>query len=605
LEDAVYYLATVLGLGIAAQWIAWRLRIPSILLLLAFGFAARYVAGLSGLPGPDDLIGPEVLFAVVSLSVAVILFEGGLSLRIGELRESGGVVLRLVSIGVVVTWLASALAAWAVMGLSPPVAALAGAILVVTGPTVIVPMLRQIRPSGRIGSIVKWEGIVIDPIGAVLAVLVFQAVTALQEGGEAPGTIVTVILAAVQTAAVGAVAALVVAVLLVVLLKRYWIPDFLHVPLFLAAVMASFAASNYVRPESGLITVTLLGIVLANQKFVPVEHVIEFKENLRVLLISCLFIVLASRVELSELASLGWRGPALLAVLILVVRPLSVFLSTLGTELNLRERVFLALMAPRGIVAAAVASVFAMEMAETGDSARELAPLVFLVIVGTVAVYGLLAGPLARRMELATANPQGILFAGADRFVREIAAAVQDAGFRVLLVDTNYRNISAARMAGLPTCCASVLSEYVGEELDLVGLGRLLAVTPNDEVNALAVRQFTPFFGRSEVYQLSPWDVGAGRRQSVSEHLRGRVLFGEEVDCSYLARRFSADAQVKRTSLTEEFTYDDFTALYGKTAVVLFVIEPTDTLTVCTAESPPAPKPGQTLIAVVDPTSTP
>jgi len=581
----------VLVLGISAQWIAWRARLPAILVLLVFGFAAGQVAD------PDQLIGRELLFSVVSLSVAVILFEGGLSLRIRELRATGRAVFSLVTLGVLVTWLLTAAAAWVLLDFEPALALLAGAILVVSGPTVIVPLLRHVRPVRQVGAIVKWEGIVNDPIGAVLAVLVFGVVSETTGGTEFQGLAVDILVGMTLTLLVGSGIAVIVAVILVQMLKRFWVPDFLQNAAFLAAVVAAFTLSNSLRHESGLVTVTVLGIVLANQKSVTIKHVVEFKENLRVLLISVLFIVLASRLQLSELTSLGARGFAFLAALLVVVRPAAVFLATIGAGLQLKERLFLSWIAPRGIVAAAVASVFALEM----EQADVLVPVTFLVIVGTVTVYGLTAAPLARWLKVADPNPQGILFAGAAPFVQAIAAAVKAQGHQVLLVDTNYSNIAAARMKGLPTCWANILSEYVREEIDFGGIGRLIAMTPNDMVNALASQQFTESFGRAEVYQLAVRATEADRQETLSQDRLGRVLFAPEATYGRLAQRLAAGAVVKATTLTNEFDYQAFCELYGKTAIVLFVITETGKLTISTVGNPVSPRSGQTLISIVDP----
>jgi len=466
------------------------------------------------------------------------------------------------------------------------------------------PLLRQIRPVRRIGSLVKWEGIVNDPIGAVLAVLVF---TALRAGGireaaadTALGLTATVLVAG----AIGGAAA----VVLVQLLKRYWIPDYLQNVAFLTTVVVTFTASNLIQEESGLVTVTLLGIILANQKTVTVEHVVEFKENLRVLLISCLFIVLASRLEVADLTELGLGGLLFLAAMLFLIRPAAVFLSTLGTDLAFRERVFLSWLAPRGIVAAAVSSVFALELAAEAsldpaliDQADRLVSATFLVIVGTVTVYGLTAAPLARWLGIAESNPQGVVFAGAHPLVQAVAAVLKSEGYQVLLVDTSQRNTAAARMAGIPTCRANVLSEYVREEVDLGGIGRFLAMTPNDHLNMLAADEFAEVFGRAESYQLPTPAADRTRHERVSPEHLARRLFGPEVTFTRLASRFGAGAVVKRTPLTDEFNYDAFCELYGKSAIVLFVIEPTGNLVVATSDNPPDPQPGQTLISLVDP----
>ena len=347
-------------LGITAQWLAWRTSLPGILLLLLFGVLLGLFikpdALLAGITGGSLKAGPELLFPIVSLSVAVIMFEGGLSLKLSELKEAGSAALALCTVGALITWLGASTAAHLCLGFSWRVSFLLGAVLVVTGPTVIGPLLRQVRPSKRVAATLKWEGIVIDPIGAVLAVLVFEE--ALVHSGEASvGSAVTMLL---QTAAIGTSLGVIGGFLLTQAFRRFWVPDHLHGVGALAVGLLLFAISNHFAHESGLIAVTVVGLWLANQHHFEIEHIVEFKENLRTLLIGCLFVVLGSRVDLAEIAELGMPGLGFLAVLILLVRPVSVFVSLLGSKLNYRERAFIAGLAPRGIVAAAVSSVFAL-----------------------------------------------------------------------------------------------------------------------------------------------------------------------------------------------------------------------------------------------------
>ena len=600
MEDAAAYLATVLVLGMAAQWVAWRCRLPSILLLLGLGFAAGQVLGK-----PDTHIPEGLLFPVVSLAVAVILFEGGLTLRFSELRDSGTAVVRLCSLGALVAWVLISVSGWLVLQLDLRLAVLIGAVLVVTGPTVIAPMLRMIKPSRRVGSTLKWEGIVIDPVGAVLAVLVLQGILAGSLEAAAGKAVVGI----AKTILVGGALGYVAARVLEFLLKRHLIPDYLDSSLLLAVAVGIFVASNALQHESGLLAVTVLGVALANQKSVSVKHVLEFKENLRVLLISVLFILLSGRIELAQMQEIGWRGLVFLGLLIFVARPLSVWISTLGTPLTAKERWFLGFLAPRGIVAAAVASVFTLELVHASDLPQELrtqaellAPLTFMVIVGTVAFYGLTAAPLARKLGLAQARPQGILFVGADAWVREVATAVQANDVPVILVDTNPQQISRARMAGLPTVTGNVLSESVAERLDLSGIGRLFAVTPNDEINSLAVIEYSHIFGRAEVYQLAPWagTKGVGAQESPA-HMRGRSLFSSEPTHATLAAAVRSGWQIKETRLSEQFTIDDFRAHYSGGAIILFVIEPDGVLTVCRPDHPARFSSGQKVLALVDP----
>ena len=590
-QDVLLAVAGIVVLGIGAQLLAARVRLPSILVLLIFGFIAGPVTGFLK---PDDLF-RELLFPLVSVSVALILYEGGLSLKLADLPKVGGVVRNLILLGALITWAVATAAAHLIFGLEWGLATLLGAVLVVTGPTVIGPMLRHIRPAGSVGPILMWEGIVIDPIGAVLAVLVFEAI-----GGGGAGTTTThFALAVMKTIVLGGGFGLLAAALLTLLIHRYWIPDFLQSAVSLMLVVAAFTGANVLQHESGLLAVTVMGIALANQKYADIRHIVEFKENLRVLLISALFILLAARLQPSDLTSVAVSGALLVAVLVLIARPLAAFIATIRSGLPRNERLFLAWMAPRGIVAAAVSSVFAIRLQAIGYAGAEvLVPITFIVIIGTVAIYGLTSPLAAYRLGVADPNPQGLLLVGAHGWARALARLLQEKGFRILLVDSNRDHIAAARMAGLPTYSGSILAEYAMTEMRLGGIGRLLALTPNDWVNALAVQRFTSVFGRAECYQLPPQGEPAGK-QALHKHLHGRWLFATGMTDAELERRFTAGATVKATPLSEEFDFAAFQSLYGESAVPLFVVTETGKLKVVTADQALEPRPGQTLISLV------
>ena len=593
MEHPLIGLAGIVIVGIAAQWLSWRLRLPAIFLLLLAGFVA---GGVTGWIDPDELLG-ATLFPIVSLSVAIILFEGGLSLNITELAKIGRVVRNLASIGVVATWVLSAIAARFLLGFDWPLSALLGAILVVTGPTVIIPLLRHIRPTAKLGSAIRWEAIVNDPTGAILAVLVFNAIVV----GEGQEGISAAVLGVVKALGAGGALGLAGAGLIVLLLKRYWVPDFLQSPVTLAVVMVVFSLSDLVLSESGLLAVTVMGSALASQNVVTVRHIVEFKENLRVLLISALFVILAARLPISDPAYSDPGSLWFLAVLILVVRPASVALSTIGTFLTWRERVFLGFMAPRGIVAAAVASIFSLELMELGyPGAEKLAPVMFLVIVGTVALYGLGAGRVARWLGVATPNPQGMLLLGASGWVRAVAQALKAEGVEVTLVDSNRKNVAQARQDGLEAKCDNILAEYAFEDLELDGIGRFLALTPNDEVNSLATVHASDVFERSNVYQLAPEGADeGGRLTEMPAHLQGRILFDTVATHAEMTKRFAQGATIKRTGLTDEFGFDEFVEHYRGAALPLFVVTETRKVRVLEAQRKVPVKAGQTIISLV------
>ncbi|HCT55196.1 MAG TPA: hypothetical protein DF712_22335, partial [Balneola sp.] len=464
-------LASVLALGISAQWLAWRTKLPAILLLLGFGILAGPVTGLLD---PDKLMG-DLLTPFVSISVAIILFEGGLSLKMSEFKKIGGTVIKLITIGVLVTWTLSSLAALYILDLGLELSVLFGAILIVTGPTVIVPLLRQVRPTEKAGSVVKWEGIVNDPIGAMMAVLVFEIM--LTGGfdnisGKAGLTIVTTIVDGTFFGALGAA-------IMYFTLKKHWIPDYLQNPVTLMVVVAVFVTSNKLQHESGLMAVTIMGIILANQKSARIKHIIEFKENLQVLLISTLFILLASRLDSASFEYFNWSSALFMGVLIIFIRPISIFLSTIGSNLSFKEKTFVAWMAPRGIVAAAISAVFALRLEQEGYAeASQLVPYTFIVIIVTVTIYGLTASPVARLLKVAKPDPNGVIILGAHNWARKIALILKEMGFKVLLADSNWDNVSTARKSGIDTYYGNILSEYAADEIDLEGIGKMLSLTP-------------------------------------------------------------------------------------------------------------------------------
>ena len=588
-------LAALFVLGVGSQWLAWRLKIPSILLLLVVGFTAGRTTGLID---PDAMFG-DVLFPLVSLSVAVILFEGGLSLRLHDLRDTRGVVVRLLTVGVLATWAIIAIAAVTILGFPVSQSLLLGAILVVTGPTVIGPMLRNMRPTGGVGPVSRWEGIVVDPLGAVLAVLVFEAIESIGHS-SAQTAAVAASLALLRTLLVGAGTGAAAGVLIVVALRKRWIPDFLQGAVVLMIVLAGFTAANLMQQESGLLAVTLIGIIVANQQTVSVRHITEFKENLSLLLLACLFILLAARLRIEDIVSLGFNGVIFLAAVILLARPAAVFCSTFRSSLSWKERGLLAWFAPRGIVAAAVSSLFAIRM---GDSAagHELQSATFLVIVGTVLVYGLTTPWLARRLGLSSADPQGVLIAGAHAGARAIALALQNEKITVCLVDSNRVNVQTARMEGLAASHASILSEQIADELDLGGIGRFMGLTRNAEVNSLAALRFQELFGRSEVYQLRPEADRSAKKDTSVRLLHGRQLFAADVTYDTLDAWFAQGATVKCTRLTEQFDYDAFQSHYGQAALPLFTLTDAGKLKPVTDGTAFTPGQNTTIIGLVKP----
>lgn len=591
MTEHFFGISAILVLGILAQWIAYGFRLPSILFLLITGLLAGPVTGFLNI---DELFG-NILFPIVSLSVGVILYEGGLSLRFRELPRIGAMVFSLISVGMVVTWMVCTWAAQNILGMDFQLAVLLGAILTVSGPTVVIPLLRDVRAKEPLGALLKWEGILIDPIGALMAVLVLEAI--LDHSFHAATS--SILYGVLYTLVIGCGFGVAGALFLILLLRRFWLPDYLQNPVSLMILITIFSASNYLQPESGLLAATVMGIVITNWESVTVRHIVEFKENLRVLLISSLFIILAARLRFEDIAELDWSAVLFLAVVMLVARPLAVFCSTAFSKLTFKERLFLSWIYPRGIVAAAVSSLFALELSHAGmPEGHLLIPYTFLVIVGTVVLNGLTSGFVADYLGVRQKNPQGLLIVGAHSFARTIARELQRLSYRVLLVDANFNNISDARKEGLPAYHGNVLAEYLLDEVDLDGIGRLLALTSNDNANALAALHFSEVFGRSEVYQLAP-SVRPSEKSEQPLHLRGRWLFGPEVNYPKIEELLSEGAEVKTTGLTEQFDYEDYQSMYGESLMPMFLISEDGGFQVFTREKKLNPRPGQKIIALV------
>lgn len=594
MSHSMIIIVGIVVLGILCQWLAWRLNTPAIVPLLAAGFL---VGPVTGLLQPQELLG-DLFFPFVSLSVGIILFEGALTLKFSEVRHVARTVRNLITIGVVITWVGGAVATHLILGLEWELAILLGALIVVTGPTVINPLLRNVRPTQKVASVLKWEGILIDPLGALLAVLVFDFIVSEGPsfilGGEAFLNFLTIVAAGTATGLVGGA-------FLAPLLNRYLVPDYLRDLVVLTVVLAVFGISDLMAAESGLLAVTVMGIMLANLQLPQLHHIWHFKEKLSVLLISVLFIILAANIGMDDLALLDLRSLGFLAVVLFLIRPLNVMASAVGSNLNVRERLFLAWIAPRGIVAAAVSSLFAFRLEELGYSDASLvATLTFLVIVGTVLLQGSTAKPLARWLNVAEEEPQGFLFMGANPFARNLAALLYAKGFSVQLVDSNWHNVRHAQGKGLPVCHGNILSEAVEGELSLSGIGRLFALTGNVEANALACLHYQTIFGSSNVFQLPPAGVGEESNGHIPRTERlGRLLFHARATSDNLDELMDVGAVVKTVELSDERTYDDFRQRYGGNVVPLLRYSDSNNVRVVTADSHFSPKPGDTLVTLV------
>ena len=592
--STVFLLACIGVLSLFCQWLAWRVRMPAILFLLAGGIAA---GPLLGFLDPEIVFG-DLLFPVISLAVAIILFEGSLTLRYDEIRGHGKMVRNLIPVGSVVTCIIGTLAARWILDVSWEVAFLFGAISIVTGPTVIAPLLRSVRPDAKLANILRWEGIIIDPVGALLAVLVFEGIVSWGQGNVFSHSLYIF----GKTLAVGFLIGAVAGWLNGIALRKHLLPQYLHNAGTLTFMLGVYALSNEMAHESGLLTVTVMGIWMANMKQVPIESILEFKESLSVLLISALFIILAARVEFEAIAQLGWGLVAVLALLMLVARPASIFLSVIGTSLNWRDKLFLSWIAPRGIVAAAVSALFAFQLQKLGyESAGALVPLIFMLIIATVTLQSLTARPLARLLKVAEPAEYGFLILGANPMARKIGVALKKLEVPVTLADTNWENVKQARMENLQVYFGNPVSEHASTHLDLTGIGNLLVISPYKHMNSLATYHFLDWFGKDAVLTLAEGDQDQKARHQTAEKIQlTRGLFGG-VSYAKLASLASQDYSVKTTQLSDEFTFEDFLEKYDRQAMVLFVLNSRDHITPVKSMAAIKPEKDWTLVSLVPP----
>ncbi len=593
-EHLILKVALIGALGFGSQWLAWRLQLPAIVLLAVAGTMAGPVLGILD-PARD--FGP-LLQPMISIAVAIILFEGGLNLDFRELRGVSVAVRRLVIVGAPIGWLLGSLAAHYAAGLSWPVAILFAGILVVTGPTVIIPLLRQAKLDSRPAAVLKWEGIINDPIGALLAVLVYEVVSV------AHGDETLAVAGALLAAAIGLAAVLGFGFgrLIAVAFYRGLVPEFLKAPAILSAVIACFECANLLQEETGLLAVTVLGITLANSGLASIHEIRRFKENLTILLVSGVFVVLSASLPRDVILSADWRMAAFVGAVLFLVRPPTIWLSTIGSGLSWRERPLIGWIAPRGIVAVAVAGLFGPALVKLGyEDAAMLVPLTFAIVFATVIAHGFSIGWLSRRLGLSATGKPGVILVGASPWSLGLATALKDLEIPATVVDANWHRLREIRLAGLSTYYGQILSEAAEFHLDMNRFGYLLALTDNDSYNALVCSQFAPEIGRHRVYQLGYGVNGEEERKDLAFTIRGRTLLHSGSGYSDLVRRRREGWIFQKTRLTDEYDLDRYLADRPEGTEMLFAVRPNGDIAFNTDEGRPPAKAGDVILSFSPP----
>lgn len=557
-------LAGIIVLGIAAQWLAWRLRLPAILPLIIFGLLVGPVSTLFTEDG-QKLINPrfdgeyglfpgDSLFFFVSLSIGIILFEGGLTLKFQELKNTQRSIFRLISLGSLVTFIGAGFAAYFIMGLDPAICFLFAGLIIVTGPTVIAPILQNIPLNRNVATVLKWEGILIDPIGALVAVLVYEFIRS--SGGGVDFTL-TALTTFVKVIVIGTGFGLLGGLALYEIIKREWVPHYLLNIFILAFVLFIFVDSDIVAHESGLLSVVVMGLVLANKDTPKIKEIMTFKESISVLLISILFILLAANIDISDLRLIteDWRPIALFGFVALILRPISVFLSTSGGNLNYREKLFISWVGPRGIVAAGIASLFGLELVDQGvPGAEYITPLVFMIVLGTVLLNATTARAVARLLGVIQDASDSVLIVGASDFSIAIADYLKRQGRTVHLIDSNARNIERAKDKGLHGIVSNIYTDDLSEEYELLDVGYMLAFTGSNEVNSYALRRYGDIFGERGAYRL----VTTDERKQGPEETRDRLIFNYKDDFFDFSEAYRESPEIHEVLLRNRRQFHDF-----------------------------------------------
>ena len=570
--------ALIGALGVGAQWLAWRLHLPAIVLMLAAGL---FVGPVLGVLDPAREFGP-LLAPMISVAVAIILFEGGMTLNIRSVLDAAQGVRRLVYVGAPLGWLLSTLAVHYAAGLGWEAAAVFGGIMIVTGPTVIAPLLRQARLSRRPAVLLQWEAIVNDPIGALAAVLAFGIVLVRHEQANVTLAALTYALGIGTATLVGLIGGRAIASSF----RRGVVPEYMKVPVLFAGVLIVFALADHVLHESGLLAVTVMGLVIANSQLPSFEELRRFKEHATVLLVSGVFILLAAGLDPADLAALDWRAAAFVASVILVARPLTVLVALAFSTVPWRERALIALTGPRGVVLVAVAGLFGERLAALGLGAgAQMGTLAFVLVAVTVVLHGFALAPLARLLGLVASETPGVLLVGGSRFSVGLASALAAQKVPVLISDQNPRRLRGARSEGLAVFYGDILSEAAETSVELVGFGTLLVATGNDAYNTLVATDLAPEFGREAVYQLAGDKIDS-RRHALPVGLGGQ-LFASGLTFDDLDQRMIDGERIGVTRLTEEFSLADWRAARPG-ALLLGWIAAGGALTIATAGRTPS-----------------
>ena len=570
-------LAGIIILGILAQWVAWKFKIPAILPLILIGLlvgpiAAAYLSedGSKWIEpiwnGTKGLFPGDGLYYFVSLAISIILFEGGLTLKRSEIKNVGPVITKLITLGAAITFILAGLGAHYIFNLAWEISFLFSGLIIVTGPTVITPILRNIPLKKDVSTVLKWEGILIDPIGALVAVLVFEFISV----GGGGGFTKTALMEFGKILLFGTSFGFTFAHALAYAINKKLIPHYLLNVVSLSTVLLVFVESELFAHESGLLAVVVMGMVLGNSKLKNIKELLYFKESLSVLLISILFILLSASINIEDLMLLyTWKTIALFAIVVFVIRPLAVFASTYKSRLKLNEKLFISWVGPRGIVAAGIASLFGSKLLKQGVVGAEyITPLVFMIVLGTVLLNATTARMFAKVIGVFLKTSDSILFVGASRPIQLIAKHLKEKGKSVVLIDANSNFIEQATNDGLEALKVDIYDDDLTDNIELNDVGYLIALTGSDMVNKHALNNFSEHLGEHGAYK-----IASSKEIVEATALERKSFFTPNDDYINLSEAYRENPSILEVEIKTAADYNNILELFSKEekSIPLFV----------------------------------
>ncbi|ENH97682.1 Na+/H+ antiporter family protein [Gracilibacillus halophilus YIM-C55.5] len=594
-ESLLLVLMLVVVLGIASQWMAWKFQLPAIVVM---SIAGLLVGPIFGVMNPAEDFG-DLFRPMVSIAVAIILFEGSLNLNIKEIRGLGKPVFRIVTWGAFLAWILGSLTAYFVADLSWAVSFVIGGIFIVTGPTVILPLLRQSKLKSTPAKILKWEGIIVDPFGALIAVFAFETILFLTGDGHDASALLLFLAASVFAVVLGYF----FAKLIGWLLEIGHIPEYLKSPAVFTAVVACFTIADEIKHETGLLAVTAMGMTFANMGISSLKEMRHFKENISMLLLSSVFILLTSSLTTNTLLDV-FRPEIIGYVLLMlfVVRPLSIFISTINSGLSIREKLLVGWIAPRGIVALTVASYFASVLQDEGfRGASIVTSLTFALVFATVCVHGFSIGWLAKKLNLSAEGKPGALIVGSNRFSIALAKVMEELEIPILVVDNSWDRLYKARRAGIKHTHCEILSEQTDYTIDFTPYDYLISATEYDSYNALVCSTFVAEFGRNNVYQLSKQNLSGDQIHEIDHALGGRELFSPKYGLEELKYKQKGGYVFRKTQITSQYTFQQYMKDREEETVLLFILRKSKQIAFFTKNGDITAAPGDTIVSFTPP----